>query len=107
MSSLSEPVRDDDALTVGQKIALAILAISAGGLCIAVLGLLLDHDTLYHAGLVMAAPLYLIVLPICILLVGIMAVLAPVSVIAWLFSFGSGNRPDDDAAPSPAHDAKK
>ncbi len=71
--------------TLSQKILLAVLGIGVVGLCVAVLGIVIGHDTIYHVGLYVAAPLYIIVLPMCLVLVGLLFVvcLVQVMVVPW------------------------
>jgi len=61
----------------------AVLAVSIIGVCLAYLGMLLKHDALWMTGLVLALPLFVIVLPICILLIALIPVAGVVQAALW------------------------
>ena len=55
----------------------ALVALSIAGVCTAIVGLVIGNDSVYWAGLFLAAPLYILyVLPITLLLIGIFTVAA-------------------------------
>lgn len=45
-----------------------LLIVCALGLVLALVGLIFHYDPLYYAGLILASPLFMIVLPFCLLL---------------------------------------
>ena len=71
--------------TISQVILLIVLGIGVVGLLVAIAGLIIGHEPTYFVGLYIASPLYLIVLPICIILVGLLPVVCAVQAIAWLW----------------------
>ncbi len=76
-SAERKPELFDDG-TLSQKILLTVLAIGAAGLCVAVVGIAVGHETIYYVGLILAAPLFIVVLPVCLLLIGLMLVFCAV-----------------------------
>jgi hypothetical protein len=55
----------------------ALVALSIAGVCTAIVGLVIGNDSVYWAGLLLAAPLYILyVLPMALLLLGIFTVAA-------------------------------
>ena len=53
----------------------ALVALSIAGVCTAIVGLVIGNDSVYWAGLFLAAPLYILyVLPMTLLLIGIFTV---------------------------------
>lgn len=71
--------------TASQVVLLTVLGIGVIGLFIAIAGMIIGHEPTYLVGLYIASPLYLIVLPICIILVGLLPVVCAVQAIAWLW----------------------
>src|SRR5262249_13425685 len=63
---------------IGQAgLSKALVALSIAGVCTAIGGLVIGNDSVYWAGLVLAAPLYLLyVLPMTLLLLGVFTVAA-------------------------------
>ena len=62
------------------------LGVSVAGVCIAGLGMLMEQDTLYYTGLVLASPLFVTVLPIGVVLLALMPVAMAYHLVTWLWS---------------------
>jgi hypothetical protein len=57
------------------KCVKALVALSIAGVCTAIVGLVIGNDSVYWAGLFLAAPLYILyVFPMTLLLIGIFTV---------------------------------
>jgi uncharacterized membrane protein len=69
-------------------LALQILVVvSFIGLALSATGIVFEYPTLYRMGLMLSAPLYILVLPFCILVLALMFVGLCYGVIESLFSF--------------------
>lgn len=73
-----------DSLSHGEIALIVFLAVMAGGLGIACVGIFLKHDTLYYAGLIIASPMFVIVLPALILLLAVFYLFVLISPIVWI-----------------------
>ena len=95
----------ESARRAGMRIYYSVLIICGLGLVLAVLGLFLKQDPLYYAGLLLAAPLFLIVLPICILLLALTPIGGIWELMEWSRrAAGRDNKTDDQSRP-PTRDA--
>jgi hypothetical protein len=95
----------EDTRRAWMRICYGVLIICGLGLVLAVLGLFCQQDPLCYAGLLMAAPLFLIVLPICILLLVFTIIGGIWELMEWpRSSAGKGNKTDDEP-PQPMRSA--
>jgi hypothetical protein len=86
----------ENAKRVWMGIYHGVLILCGLGLVLAVLGLFFKQDPLYYVGLLMAAPLFLIVLPLCILLIVLSIVFPPMAGIGELMGWWRQPTSKDD-----------
>jgi hypothetical protein len=67
-----------------EKIYYGILIICGVGLLLAVIGLTFKITQLYYTGLVLALPLFIVVLPVCLLLMALFPIGCLYGLIVWI-----------------------
>lgn len=63
-----------------------VLILCGIGLVLALAGMIFNHDPIYYAGLILATPLFVIVLPVCILLIALCYIVGIIQIFRNLFS---------------------
>ena len=71
---------------------LAVLGISATGVCLAYIGMLIKEDVVYWVGLILALPLLVTVLPICVLLIAMCPIAGVYAALRWTYGQMMGCR---------------
>jgi hypothetical protein len=82
----------ESARRVWMRIYYGVLVVCGLGLVLAVLGLFLQREPLYYTGLLMAALLFVIVLPTCVLLLALTIIGGIRELMGW--SRGPAGRDD-------------
>lgn len=67
-----------------ERLCYGILIVCGIGLLLATVGLIFKTDPLYYTGLILASPLFLVVLPVCLLLVALFPVAGIYAVICCI-----------------------
>jgi hypothetical protein len=80
---------------------LAVLAISTTGVCLAYIGMLVKQDAVYWVGLILALPLLVIVLPICVLLIAMFPIAGVYAALRWTYGRMFGGGPGKEAKGPP------
>lgn len=71
-------------LSNGDIAVIVFCAVMASGLGIACVGILLKYDTLYYTGLIIASPMFIVVLPVLILLLIATFLVILISPVVWI-----------------------
>jgi hypothetical protein len=78
---MKEKIRD-----IFRRLGYLLLIVCGIGLVLALIGLVFKNDSLYFLGIILSSPLFLIVLPFCLLLVVLFELGTIYLVISSLFS---------------------
>ena len=70
--------------SVLEKICYGILIVCGVGLIFALTGLFFKVDFIYYSGLILASPLFIVVLPACLLLMALFPIAGIYGIICWL-----------------------